>query len=107
MTEFIQVFTTVDSEERAEVIGRRLLESKLAACVQVGGPQASSYWWDGAIETADEWTCTVKTRGDLFAEVARVMREEHPYEEPEILALPVVNGSPGYLRWMEEVLRPR
>jgi len=104
MTEFIQVVTTVDSEEGAEAIGRRLLEARLAACVQVAGPVSSSYWWKGGIETADEWTCTVKSRAGLFGEIEHVIREEHPYEEPEILATPLVAGSAGFLAWMEETL---
>ena len=65
MDEFIQVVTTVGSEEDARRIARELVEERLAACVQVVGPVSSTYWWEGVVETETEWLCLIKSRGGL------------------------------------------
>jgi periplasmic divalent cation tolerance protein len=98
---FIQVVTTTPLREEAERIARELVEARLAACAQVVGPIASTYRWQGKIETAEEWQCWVKTRGELFARIEEAIRRTHPYEVPEILAVPVVAGSAAYLGWLE------
>lgn len=105
MTPFVQVVTTTATKQDAERIGTAVLERRLAACVQIAGPISSSYWWQGTLETAEEWWCVMKSRGDLFAELERAIRSVHPYEEPEILAIPVVEGSQGYLNWLDRELR--
>ncbi|HEY5311203.1 MAG TPA: divalent-cation tolerance protein CutA, partial [Pirellulales bacterium] len=64
--QFIQVVTTVANADEAQRLARQLVERRLAACVQVTGPVTSTYWWQGAIETATEWRCTVKSRADLY-----------------------------------------
>ena len=72
------------------------------ACAQITGPVSSTYRWQGAVETAPEWYCHLKTvRGRLPALQARV-RELHPYEVPEIIAIPIVDGDEAYLRWIED-----
>jgi periplasmic divalent cation tolerance protein len=101
-SEPIQVLTTVDSEAAAERISAALLDRRLAACVQVVGPIVSRYRWQGKLETAREWQCLAKTESHLFGEVEAAIRELHSYEEPEILALPILTGSPGYLAWLAE-----
>jgi periplasmic divalent cation tolerance protein len=101
MTEFIQVTTAIDTEEGAQKIAQTLVEQRLAACVHVSGPITSTYWWQGKMETEREWTCAAKTRQELYKDVERVIRETHPYDEPEIVALPIVNGSLSYLAWIE------
>ncbi len=100
MSDFIQVSTAIDSEEGARKIAQALVEQRLAACVHVGGPVTSTYWWQGKMEVAQEWTCTAKTRRELYARVEQAIREVHPYEEPEIVALPIVAGSQSYLGWI-------
>ena len=65
------------------------------------------YHWRGAIETAMEVPVTAKTRGDLFDDVAASIRSQHPYELPEILAVPISDGSPAYLAWIDAESRPR
>ena len=105
MTPYIQVLTTAPDRASAEQLADRLLEARLAACVQIS-PCTSRYHWQGAIEQAEEMVCMVKSRRDLFAEVCRVIRSLHPYEVPEILATPVVDGAAAYLDWMERELRP-
>jgi periplasmic divalent cation tolerance protein len=105
MAEHLQVQTTVASEEEAERIAAALLERRLAACVQVVGPIASTYRWQGAIEREQEWICLVKTEASHYDEVEAAIGEIHSYEEPEIIATPIVAGSRGYLDWVSESLR--
>jgi periplasmic divalent cation tolerance protein len=100
MPEYIQVLTTAGSEEEAERIGTALLEQRLAACVQTVGPIVSRYRWQGKLEQEREWQCLAKTEARLYEQVEAAIREAHSYEEPEILAIPVLAGSRGYLDWI-------
>ncbi len=100
MHNFIQITTAIDSEEGAQKIAQMLVEKRLAACVHVVGPIMSTYWWQGKMETAQEWTCAAKTRAELYKEVEGAIRAVHPYDEPEIVALPIVDGSRSYLDWI-------
>jgi periplasmic divalent cation tolerance protein len=102
MSEAIQISTTTATREDAERIAAALVEQRLAACVQVGGPITSCYRWRDAIETAQEWRCTIKTTRAVYEQVERAIRQLHPYDEPEIIAVPIVAGSAGYLRWLEQ-----
>lgn len=106
MTDYVQVLTTVSSEEEARRICDALLEDRLAACVQVAGPVASTYRWQGRIEREREWQCLAKTEARLYDEVEAAIRRVHSYEEPEILAIPVLAGSRGYLDWVSSNLAP-
>src|SRR5579875_3187401 len=101
MSDFIQVMTAIDSEEGAQKIARTLVEKRLAACVHVAGPITSTYWWQGKIEIEKEWTCAIKTRKELYGDVEKAIRAVHPYHEPEIIALPIIDGSQSYLAWIE------
>ena len=105
MADHVQVLTSVGSEEDAERISTALVERRLAACVQTVGPIASRYRWQGKVETAREWQCLVKTEADRYPQVEAAIRELHPYDEPEIIASPIVAGSSGYLAWISESLR--
>ena len=96
----IQVITTTPSRELAEQIAARLVEDRLAACVQLDGPIQSKYRWQGRIETDDEWRVTAKTVDARYEQVEAAIRKMHPYDEPEILAVPVVRGSETYLDWL-------
>ena len=107
MTDYIEVITTTEHREDADRIARALVDERLAACVQVDGPITSTYRWRGRIETGQEWRCVVKSRMCLFEQVEGVIRELHPYEVPQILAVPVVAGSSAYLAWLEEELAQR
>ncbi len=106
MASYIQVVTTVTDRANAEQLATSLLEQRLAACVQIG-PCSSWYHWQGKIEQSEELVCTIKTRHDLFPEVCRAIRAMHPYQIPEILAMPVIAGAESYLAWMEQELQPR
>lgn len=101
MTDYIQVTTVTDSQKEAESIARALLESRLAACVQIYGPVSSIYWWQNTIESTQEWTCQIKSRQQLYPRVENAIRRLHSYEVPEILVSPVINGNPDYLKWLD------
>jgi periplasmic divalent cation tolerance protein len=107
MTDFVQVLTTAGSEEEAGRIAELLVERRLAACVQVVGPIVSRYRWQEEIEEGREWQCLVKTTGAAYAAVEAAIREVHSYEEPEIIATPIVAGSAGYLAWIETEVSER
>jgi periplasmic divalent cation tolerance protein len=100
VAEYLQVQTTAGSEEEAERIAAALVERRLAACVQTVGPIASRYRWQGKVETAREWLCLAKTEARRYEELESAIRELHSYEEPEIVATPIVAGSQGYLDWL-------
>ena len=97
----ILVVTTLPDRESARGIAQSLVDARLAACVSIGAPVTSMYHWQGATETADEVPLTVKTRGELFARVAAEIRSRHPYELPEILAVPIIDALPEYLAWID------
>jgi periplasmic divalent cation tolerance protein len=105
MTRYIQVITTTACREDADRIAHTLVDARLAACVQVLGPVTSTYRWQGRIETTDEWQCFAKSRHDLFAEIEASIRQIHPYEVPEILALAILEGNPAYLEWLNGELK--
>lgn len=100
MTEAIQVVTTTASKEEAEKIAQALVARRLAACVQVAGPIASVYHWQGKLETSQEWLCVVKTLESHYADLQAAIRELHSYDVPEILAFKVVAGDRDYLNWL-------
>jgi periplasmic divalent cation tolerance protein len=102
MREAIQVTTTTATKADAERIAAALVERRLAACVQVGGPITSCYRWQGKVETAEEWLCAAKTTRAAYDQVEQAIRQLHPYDEPEIIAVPIVAGSAGYLAWLEQ-----
>ncbi|HYY80889.1 MAG TPA: divalent-cation tolerance protein CutA [Actinomycetes bacterium] len=97
---YLQVTTAIDSKQAAERLARGIVEARLAACVQVLGPVASTYRWQGRIETAEEWLCLAKTTAGRFEALAAHVRAGHPYETPEITATPISRGSGDYLGWV-------
>jgi periplasmic divalent cation tolerance protein len=105
MTDKIVVFSTCASAEEAEKIARKLIETRVAACVNVLSPVRSFYRWNGAIEDASEWQLIIKTSRGRFADLRAELEKIHPYELPEILAVAVVDGAQNYLNWMEGELQ--
>ena len=105
MSEYIQVTTATATRMDAVRIADVLVGKRLAACVQVVGPIISVYWWKGKIEKSEEWLCLLKTDKELYADIETVIREAHPYDVPEILAVPVIEGSKAYLSWMSSELK--
>jgi periplasmic divalent cation tolerance protein len=101
MDEYIQVLITIDSEQNARELQRLLVERRAAACVQVLGPILSTYRWEGKIETAQEWMCLAKTEAGQYDSLESLVKENHPYSVPEILALPISTGNREYLDWIK------
>lgn len=106
MSRYIQVFMTVDKKDAAEKIAATLVEKRLAGCVQIVGPVSSCFQWQGKLELAQEYLCIIKSRQDLFEALEKIVVQMHPYEVPELLAMPVTAGSKGYLHWLEKELEP-
>ena len=104
MKSYIQIMTTTETKEEAEKIAQYLVEQKLAACVQITGPIASTYRWKGKVENAREWQCLIKTREELYDKVETAIKKLHSYETPEIIAVPIIKGSSEYLNWLNDVL---
>ena len=101
MGSYIQVLTTTGKKEDAEKIAMTLIERRFAACVQIAGPITSTYRWKGNIERAEEWLCVIKSREDLYRDVEKAIKSVHPYEVPEIIAIPITAGSGEYLDWLQ------
>lgn len=104
--ELVGVYTTTASKSDAERLATLLIESRLAACVQIEGPIQSVYRWEERIESAEEWRLLVKTPERLTDEVCGALLENHPYEEPEILLFQFHAGSPGYVTWAQQQVLP-
>lgn len=105
MKPVVQIVTTTGTRRDAEKIAGMLIERKLAGCVQIVGPIQSIYRWKDRIESAEEWQCQIKTRGSLYADVEAAVKASHPYETPEIMALPILQISREYLAWLHEETR--
>lgn len=105
MTDYIQIITTVESKDDAKKIAELLVDRRLAACVQIAGPVMSRFWWDGNIDTAEEYQVIIKSRNDLFSEIESIITDVHTYDVPEILAIPILAAGKGYLNWLSEELK--
>lgn len=101
-SEFIQIYTTVAKKSDAERIAKVLSVKNLSACTQIAGPIISVYKWKGKLEKSKEWVCAAKTRKVDYKKIEKAIKEIHPYKLPEIIALPIVGGSPEYFEWMEK-----
>jgi periplasmic divalent cation tolerance protein len=104
---YLQVQTTTDSRAEAMELARAAVEARLAACGQVAGPVASTYWWNDELERAEEWFVFLKLPADRYDELAAFLAERHSYDEPEIVATPIVSGSASFLGWIRDETRPR
>jgi len=102
---YIAVFVMTANREEAEKVARRLLDEKLIACANIVGPVSSFFWWAGKVERTEEYLLLAKTRSDLFENLSDEVKALHSYEVPEIIALPIVNGSKAYMEWLESCLK--
>ena len=101
------VFTQCPNAEVAQTIARRLVDERLAACVSILAPCRSVYRWQGKLCQDDEVPLLIKTTAEGFAGVAALIRQLHPYELPEIVAVDIAQGLPAYLAWLaSEVVAP-
>ena len=103
-TDYIIVLVTIATKEEAEKIVQHLLNEKLIACGNIVGPVTSFFRWSGKIERAEEYLALMKSRKNLFAKLSEAVKALHSYEVPEILAVPVVEGSKAYLDWLGRCL---
>lgn len=104
--DYLQVQTTTDSRAEAMDLARTAVESRMAACAEVAGPITSVYWWEDGVERAEEWLVMLKLPATCYDRLAAFLAERHSYDEPEIVALPIVAGSPSYLNWIRAETRP-
>lgn len=101
------VMTQLSDREAALNLAQVLIDERLAACVSVGQDVTSVYRWAGAVETANEIPLLIKTTSERYAALQTRVRELHPYELPEIIAVPLAQGLPEYLQWVvDEVTAP-
>jgi periplasmic divalent cation tolerance protein len=100
------VITTLPDRASAEALAQALVDRRAAACVNILAPCRSVYRWKGAVETAEEHPLFAKTTRDRYSLLERVVRELHPYELPEIIAVPIGGGLPAYLEWVAAGTRP-
>jgi periplasmic divalent cation tolerance protein len=104
LNNYIMVYVTTSSKAEAEKIAQTLLAERLIACANILGPVSSHFHWNGKVESAEEFLMILKSRTDLFAVLEARVRALHGYEVPEILAVPIVDGSKAYLDWMAGAL---
>ncbi len=103
--DYIIVLVTTANKAEAEKIAQTLLKERLIACANILNPVTSFFFWSEKIDKAEECLMVMKSRRDLFAELAECLKGLHSYEVPEVLAIPIVEGSAAYLAWMGEVLK--
>ena len=95
------VFTTLSNSADAGSLAEKLIEERLAACVQILPPMRSVYRWEGKIESADEVLLLIKTRVEKFAELEKFIAAHHPYDVPEVVAINAADVSEPYRKWLE------
>lgn len=100
----IVVFVTAKDKQEAQKIVRRLVEDKLIACANIVDGVKSVFWWQGKTDEADETLLIMKSEKRLFKKIAAAVKALHSYDLPEVIALPIVEGSADYLKWMKESL---
>jgi len=100
MVGYIVVLCTVPDQASGRKIAGDLLARRLAACVNISGTVESHYWWEDKIQQDEEFVLIIKTREDLFPPLEEAILRMHPYDVPEVIALPIKRGSPAYLQWI-------
>lgn len=105
MTDIVQLTTTVDSKVQALRLAQTIVTERLAACVQVQGPIESVYWWQGKIDNATEWYCHFKTTKLLAKRLRTRVVKLHPYDVPEVIVVPIIDGHQPYLDWVASETR--
>lgn len=102
MTKFIEIITTTDSIEEARSLINKILCLKLAACGSITTIE-SSYWWKNKIENTTEFQLTMKTIESNYVEIENLILQNHSYETPQIISIPILGGSREYLDWLIEI----
>ncbi|TAK43848.1 MAG: divalent-cation tolerance protein CutA [Betaproteobacteria bacterium] len=101
------VLTNLPDRAAAEKLAEALVEQRAAACVNILGPCRSVYRWQGAVQKADEHLMLIKSTADRYATLEQAIRAAHPYELPEIVAVPIERGLPAYLEWLAAESAPK
>jgi periplasmic divalent cation tolerance protein len=101
MNEYLLVISTVPNKEEGSQIAQKLVEERLAACVNISSAVQSFYWWQGRISDDQEFMLFIKTKSSLFPKLKERIKSLHSYEVPEIIALPIYAGSKDYLNWIQ------
>ncbi|HNV93741.1 MAG: Divalent-cation tolerance protein CutA [Candidatus Methanofastidiosum methylothiophilum] len=99
------IISTVPNEDVARNLSKILLEKRVAACVNILSKVKSNYWWNGSIESSDEIILLIKTTEDKYSQLEDLIRKNHPYEIPEIIAFDIKKGFNKYLNWIEDETR--
>jgi periplasmic divalent cation tolerance protein len=102
MADHLMVITTVGNESDARKVAKNLVGRRLVACVNVSAPVRSFYQWKGSLEDETEHMLFMKTRAELFQDLEQALGEIHPYDVPELIAVPIEKGSAAYLGWVDE-----
>lgn len=102
MSQAILVQTTTSSRQDAQRLAQAIIHHQLAGCVQITGPILSVYRWQDAIQEEEEFLLSIKTIDRAFAPLSNLIREHHSYDVPEIILLPILDGSPDYLEWLKQ-----
>ena len=105
MTDKIVILSTCETEADARRIATHLVERRLAACVNIIAGATSVYRWKDKIETASEWMLVIKSRRSLVTQIEQEFATIHPYELPELVALPLLDGAKAYLEWLDSEVR--
>ena len=100
MGEHVVVVSTTGSEEAARALATGAIEARLGACAQIVGPITSVYRWNGEVQTEQEWRLEIKTTADRVTALTAHIKDNHSYDLPEIIAIPIAGGSAEYLSWL-------
>ena len=106
MTDKVVILVTASSRRECRKIARHLVESKLAACVNMTAAVESIYHWEGKIADEKEYVLLIKSTRELFPEIKAEIAKLHSYTVPEIICLPIIDGSADYLQWVSESVKP-
>ena len=105
MTDKVVILTTTASRDEGKRIARHLVDTRLAACVNISQPLESVYRWQGQIAEEGEFLLIIKSTWELFAEIKAEISKIHSYQTPEIICLPIIDGSPTYLQWISDSVK--
>lgn len=101
-TKYILIFITASSVQEAEMLATAVVKKKLAACGNILPDLRSVFWWQGNLKNEQEALLILKSRFALLSDIIRVVKSLHSYDEPEIIAIPILAGSESYLAWIEQ-----
>ena len=103
---FVVVLTTLPTRAKAREISKLLIQKKLVACVNLLGPAQSFFHWQGKLNQTQEYLLVLKTTARCFSRVRTFLEQNHPYQVPEIISLPIKKGNAPYLNWIRTSVRP-